>query len=386
MRNLIRGLLERLGLYKGPSPLTLPSPVSDNQYLAASANAGVVDNSTGAYDKYLFAENEIPEMPYETAVDSHLQLMSNRLEERFMRFASRTRRHVIRAQSAVNRQSLKLMHLESSKVELEKQLEGQVQVLNGERAGQHGLFWQGDTPVLVSSVAAYFKLLSRYALIAGIGAVDAFIIQRSFFSINIKFVESWVLTAPALAVQLVFPHILGTRLRLIVHGMSRKVAVWLELLVGALVWVAFIVVIANVRLFAMRDMLGNKWDSTLELIFMLLNIVLIGALGVWIAFMAIRENHHQNETLRLKVRLRNLEGALTRAKTRHERSERKLTIATEAQALLNAEREIAVESSRLELAEAAKSVYRRALINEMADPEFTKSYFQGGQGSNESES
>ena len=63
----------------------LPEGVDDNKYLAASANAAVVDKDSGAYDRHLFGEREIPAMPYEKAVDQHLELMSLRLGQKFIR-------------------------------------------------------------------------------------------------------------------------------------------------------------------------------------------------------------------------------------------------------------------------------------------------------------
>jgi Tfp pilus assembly protein PilO len=121
---------------------------------------------------------------------------------------------------------------------------------------------------------------------------------------------------------------------------------------------------------------GESWSLNLEVIFTLLSVILITALGAWLLFSAVRENPHEDEALKVKLRIAKFERIATRLGSRKSRFEEKLALAQEAAGALNSELQTAVEASRLELAEAAKSVYRRALINEMGDPEFTKSYYQ----------
>jgi hypothetical protein len=360
-------------------PTGLPAPINDNQYLAASANAGMLDRATGAYDKYLFEDKEIPEMPYEAAVDNHLELMSSRLNQRFRRFISRAHQHEIRAKGRVERITLKIQKTHLVKEELQEQLARQVQILNGNSLGKNGLNWQGEEPILLGAVSTMVRLYSRYFVFVLVALVDAFIIWSSFISINIRAFEAMALTVPAVAAQVVFPHIAGARLRLVVRGMHKKLSVWLEVIATLAVWLTFVYVISRVRVIYIKTLLeqsGESWNDNLDLIFTLLSVILITALGAWLLFSAVRENPHEDEALKVKVRIAKFERTAVRQAKRKSRFQEKLELAQEAAGALNSELQTAVESSRLELAEAAKSVYRRALINEMGDPEFTKSYYQ----------
>ena len=99
--------------------------------------------------------------------------------------------------------------------------------------------------------------------------------------------------------------------------------------------------------------------------------------------MSIRENPHETAALRAKIKLSALDRRVLRSNRRFTKAAERFESAQESANALSEELQQAVESSRLELAEAAKSVYRRALINEMADPEFTKSYFADSSIENE---
>lgn len=361
-------------------PVPIPAPVDDNQYIASSANAGVYDRETGAYDKYLFSEQEIAQMPYEAAVDSHLELMSTRLEQRFGRFLTRTRREQIKAEKQLERAKQRLGEIEAAKGQLDSQLATQASILAGDESGKEGLIWRGEMPVLVGTGAARLKIYSRYFLFSFVALVDAFIIWSSFISINIRAFEALALTVPALAAQVIFPHFIGIRFRLIVRGMHKKVSIWLEVALIAAVWLTFVVVITGVRVIYIRRLFeddGVAWNGSYDQIFTLLNVVLITALGAWLLFSSVRENHHETEALKLKIRLRQLDRKLGASQGKLSRKAESLALANEAHVAMNKELDAAIRSSRLELGEAAKSVYRRALINEMKDPEFTKSYYQG---------
>jgi len=378
----IRSLVSRIRDSRSSGPISLPAPLSDNQYLAASANAGVLDRDTGAYDKYLFEDHEIPAMPYEAAVDNHLELMSSRLEQRFRRHLSRANQVRIRAQGQLHRVSISLAGYDSARAQLSEQLSTQKQILEGAKQGKNGVYWIGEEPILLSKTGTLIRLYTRYLVFLLVALVDAFIIWSSFVSINIRAFEALALTVPAVAAQVVFPHIAGTRFRLLTRGLHRRVSIWLEVLFILTVWLTFVYVISVVRVIYIRTLLeqsGAPWTNELNTIFLLLSGILITALGVWVMFSAIRENPHEEEALKLKARIQKFEGKLTRQARKQARAQEKLQLAEESFAALDAEFDTAIRSSRLELAEAAKSVYRRALINEMADPDFTKSYYQEDQ-------
>jgi len=302
----IREFFSRRAGKKSKYPTPLPSHISDNQYLAASAHAGQVDRGTGAYDKYLFEDQEIPEMPYETAVDDHLELMSLRLSQRFRRFISKAENNRIKASRALEREQIRQDSLLNSKLRVEQQIEHQARVLAGEVPGRQGLNWPGESPQLVSVLASRIRLASRYIVFLAIAAVDLWIIQRSLTNLNIQFQESWLLTFPAVSAQLVFPHLAGIRRSYLVRGMHRKISPWLELLVLLGLWIAFISVMTDIRVrFIVSEiqLYDANMPPELVLTFRVLNAVLLLALGGWLIFLAVRENPHEIESLRAQIKL-----------------------------------------------------------------------------------
>ena len=369
-------------------PTKLPSQVNDNQYLAASANAAVLDRETGAYDKYLFEDKEIPQMPFEAAVDSHLELMAHRLGQRFKRHISKANLQRIRARSRMESERLRQTHSLASRSLVQKQLEHQEKILRGSAPGRQGLNWVGEVPDLLNVATASLRLSSRYIVFVLIGIVDVYIIWRSFQNLGIAAIEAGFLTAPAVAAQLVFPHLAGVRLSLMVRGMNKKVSIWVELIILLGIWLTFVYVIAAVRVQFVMELIrdsGNVAGPNEEQILLALNLILLTALGGWLIFLSIRENPHETSALRAKIKLSTLDKRVLRSNRRFTRAAEKFESAEESANALSEELQQAVESSRLELAEAAKSVYRRALINEMADPEFTKSYFSGSSRDHEKE-
>lgn len=377
MLSVIRNWYLRFSHSASNRPTKLPSQVNDNQYLAASANAAILDKQTGAYDKYLFEDKEIPEMPYETAVDSHLELMSLRMSQRFRRHISAANLRKIKANRRVQTETLRQKFATEERDTVEKQLANQISILEGKQTGKLGLTWIGEVPDLLNPLSASIRLLGRYLVFLVIGVIDLYIIWRSIQNLGIPAIESGFLTAPAVAAQLVFPHLAGSRIALLVRGL-KKPSVWAEILVLLGVWLTFVYVISAVRVMFLMQEISRRGDvagENDEQIFIALNLILLMALGGWLIFLSIRENPHEISALKSKIKLRQLDRALLKVNSRLAKSQEQFEAADEMANALIAELNEAVNSSRHELSQAAKSIYRRALINEMADPEFTKSYF-----------
>ena len=99
------------------------------------------------------------------------------------------------------------------------------------------------------------------------------------------------------------------------------------------------------------------------------------ALGGWLLFLALRENDHELRALRLKMTIHSTDLASIRFEKKVSRLDLRVSIAQETINAFLEEQENALTASRRSLGEAAKAVYRRALINQEGDPEFTSSYF-----------
>lgn len=376
LRNWFRGIFSA----GSETPTKLPSQINDNQFLAASANAALMDRQTGAYDKYLFESHEIPEMPFEAAVDGHLNLMASRLSQRFSREISKAERQRIAAIRQLEVQSLRKAHYQSGLEMAQAQLESHEEVLRGAKMGRQGLSWTGESPSIFRVSSARLRLAARYLIFLAVGGIDLFIVFLSINNLNIGFIEAVFLTAPAVAAQLAFPHLAGVRLAFITRGMVRRISIWLETLALLGLWFAFIWVMTGIRVQFIISQIRRTGASTSELaalepIFIGLNLVLLLTLGGWLLILAIRENPHELDALRAKLRIMAFEKKLVRCSMKVLRAQQRLDDANEVSETLKKETETAIFSSKVELSTAAKAIYRRALINEMADPEFTRSYY-----------
>jgi hypothetical protein len=144
------------------------------------------------------------------------------------------------------------------------------------------------------------------------------------------------------------------------------------------VWGVFVYVISVIRVRYVAQLIddsGPAADADLRLILLLLNVILLTALGGWLIFVSMRENPHEMAALKLKLKINQLDRGILSIESKFLVCQEKLDATLEMTRALQEELENSVESSRLDLGKAAKSIYRRALINEMGDPEFTKSYF-----------
>jgi hypothetical protein len=360
----------------------LPEGVDDNKYLAASANAAIVDKNSGAYDRHLFGEREIPSMPYENAVDHHLDLMSLRLGQKFIRHISRARKIMITASARRERLALRRGFFERRSKDLTAQLAEQEEILRGSKPGAHGLLWPGHPQDFHGRGSAFLRLMMKPMVFVLVGLVDLGIVYLSFINLAFGQVEAVILTLPALGAQLALPHLAGGRIGLALRTPAterkRKWTLALEATVMLGIWIVFVVAISWIRTeFIVSEYRqgGKNPDEFLQTIFLALSLVLMIALGGWLLFLALRENDHELRALRLKMTIHSTDLASIRFEKKVSRLDLRVSIAQETISAFLEEQENALTASRRSLGEAAKAVYRRALINQEGDPEFTSSYF-----------
>lgn len=359
--------------------ISIPEPVDDNQYLSASAQAAIADKASGAYDQYMFSDSELRQMPYETAVDTHLQLVSTRLKQRYGRALTAKRNQVAARNNSVERATLRKDLVDNRMAAAQKQIEAHRAVLLGEDEGKHGLTWIGHEPDFLGPINARIKLLSHALIFIVIGVVDIYVIWSSFKAMEIPSIEAGFLTAPAVAAQLAFPHLAGTRLAKIIRDSSKKVWLWLEVLVLLGIWGVFVYVMAVIRVRFIVEKIrdsGGELDASYPGIFLMLNLVLLTALGGWLIFIAIRENPHEKAILANKLKLHLLTRKNSRIESRLARRETRLAISRNNLATLEEELEDSIHASRQELSRAAKAVYRRALVNQLGSVDFTAAYLK----------
>ncbi|PTW90646.1 hypothetical protein C8A06_0338 [Microbacteriaceae bacterium MWH-Ta3] len=368
----------------------LSDDVNDNAYLAAAAKAGESDRASGAYDEYLFTDNAQVEMPFERAVDEHLKLVTLRLRDRWRRVFLQRSGSNLDAQSRLAKASAQVQLATDDLNGVLGQIEEQQKILAGEMLGQHELNWAGSRPLFVSRLSGLIKVFAPTLTFLLIGIVDLGIIYVSLDDIpGFTSLEAALFTMPALAVQLVFPHLIGQRLNWDMRDHPKRLRNRFELTLLALLWLAFLIVMTQMRVnfiysAAVSNGRGDEITAMVPVL-ALANLLMLLGLGGWILFEAARSNPHQHELLRLYVRRQTLDRRLKRAMKRQSDSADYIEGLTKAAAQAHLSFDEAVQATEDSLRYAAKSVYRRSLVNSMADAKFTAAYLEANREVNKRE-
>jgi hypothetical protein len=357
-----------------------PEPIDDRSYLATALGAAQADKKSGAYDEFLFSENSLVEMPFEESAENYLGLISKRLENQGRWENLSYEKEVLQLEAKIYTEKTIEAQLASDLAQVEKRIDREQTILDGDEVGRHGLYWKDSLPRLTSRPGGILRLMAPYAVFILVGIVDLGIL---YFSINnipgIDGFEVWAFTLPAVGVSLVVPHFIGDRINLLVHGDKHKRFTRFELTLLVITWILFIYAMTQVRMvYLLQEIeLGSSWtDPQNEIVLQIMNFLMLAGLGAWLIFLAARRNPHQNNLLRLELRHQSLAQKLEKSTTTLVQLQSKLPsvqLQREAsQASVSANLTTATE----ELMKATKSTYRRALINEFGSTDFTSSYFK----------
>jgi hypothetical protein len=359
---------------------TPPEAIDDRSYLATALGAAQADKKSGAYDEFLFSENSLVEMPFEESAENYLKLISKRLQDQGRWEYLSYEKEVIELEAKINIEKAKEAQLASDLADVEKHIDREQAILDGDEPGRHGLYWKDSLPRVTSRPGGILKLIAPYAVFALVGLVDLGIL---YFSINnipgIGGLEVWAFTAPAVGVSLVVPHFIGDRINLLVHGEKNKRFNRLELIFLSIAWILFIYAMTQVRMVYLLQEIkpGSSWtDPQNEIVLQIMNFLMLAGLGAWLIFMAVRRNPHQYNFLRLELRHQKLTSKIEKSTTKLVELESRLPAvhlhreASEASVAAN------LSTATEELVKATKSTYRRALINEFGSTDFTTSYYK----------
>lgn len=141
------------------------------------------------------------------------------------------------------------------------------------------------------------------------------------------------------------------------------------------IWVTFAVVLTDLRIqaFAGNNTGNQQIQEAKPALFLTLLLMLIG-LGLWLMINEIRHNPHETKYARLAF-------SKLRLEQKKERLSIKIAKTTGLLPAIEASLEVAeksyedsIQAARSELADAAKSVYRRSLINQLGTVDFTSAY------------
>jgi hypothetical protein len=368
----------RVSAFKNlPTP---PEPINDRTYLATALGAAKADKKSGAYDEFLFTENSLVEMPFEESAENYLKLVSKRLEDQGRWEYLSYEKDVLQLEAKINIEKAKEAQLASDLAQVEKLIDREQAILDGDEPGRHGLYWKDSLPRLTSRVGGLLRLASPYAIFTLVGLVDLGIL---YFSINnidgIKGLETWAFTAPAVGVSLVVPHFIGDRINLLVHDEKHQRVNKFELAFLAIAWILFIYAMTQVRMvFLLGE--GNPGSTWLQpqnkIVLQIMNFLMLVGLGSWLIFLAARRNPHQNNFLRLELRQQKLLSKLEESTTAIVELQSRIPVAHLHREASDLSFSANLSTATSELVKATKSTYRRALINEFGSTDFTSSYFK----------
>lgn len=357
-----------------------PEPIDDRSYLATALGAALADKNSGAYDEFLFSENSLVEMPFEESAENYLKLVSKRLQDQGRWEYLSYEKEVIDLEAKINIEKAKEAQLASDIANVEKLIDREQAILDGDETGRHGLFWKDSLPRVTSRPGGILRLIAPYAVFGLVGLVDLGIL---YFSINnipgIGGLEVWAFTAPAVGVSLVVPHFIGDRINLLVHGEKYKRFNRLELIFLSIAWILFIYAMTQVRMVYLLQEIepGSSWTQVQnEIVLQIMNFLMLMGLGAWLIFMAVRRNPHQYNFLRLELRHQKLATKIEKSTTKLVELQSRLPAVHLHREASEASVEANLSTATEELVKATKSTYRRALINEFGSTDFTTSYFK----------
>lgn len=362
----------------------LPDQVDDNFYLATASRAGEIDRASGAYDEFLFSDDKLGLMPFESSVDHHLSLIEMRLKDQGRRAVLEKQEDLFDLDGKISSEKHAIETFEQRIADQELRLHEQVEILEGRKTGRSGLYWPGSIPEVPSIWSAVLKISIPVVVFIIVGLVDLQIIALSFAHIpGFKEREALFFTLPALGIQLVFPHLVGDRLNLIMHGIPKK---RLSIFIAALllvIWLTFAYVMTEIRMrfivqLAMES--GEELTQVTRISLYAGNLIMLIGLGTWLMVMAARANHHQSSFVTVSFFIELLKLRIARSKAKVVKLEAKRPVLENSLSVIESSYQDAVSTSAIELAEAAKSVYRRSLVNQFGAVEFTSAYL----GSDES--
>ena len=355
----------------------LPEDVDDNIFIALAAQAAEQDKKSGAYDEFMFSEDGYVSMPYEDSVDEYLALQIERTPERKGRAELP---HKLRLEffnkRVENRQ--RIAEDIASEVEAVAALLGEESsVLSGATKGEEGGNWSGVAPDTTSKskhAARRFWSLLVFVIVA---AIDALVVFYSLRLLTPTEQEAMFFTAPAVGVQILFPHLVG---KAIGSLRRREGDSFRDKAIAYGVGISWIAYVSGMTMLRMNFLTSLYFDKTQENMptglwwaTLIISLFILIGLGAWIMIRAMMENPHEQKYSRLRY-------VFLAKKRKHRRALKKLAraeadVASEQKALDEVSLQWENRAAKYPiLGESAKSTYRRALVNQVGTPDFTTTY------------
>jgi len=367
----------------GAGLIKLPAYVDDNLYLASASKAAFADKQSGAYDQFLFSDDAHVKMPFEYTLETHTELVSSRLEDQGRRDVGLRHRAILVCLARIARLTKQLDQLKDRLKINQEDLLRQERILNGQEKGDQEMYWTDSIPHVASTLSARFRLWSHGLTFLVVSAIDFQILKLSIQSLpgfNVGY-EALVLTLPALGIQVIFPHLLGERRAYMLRGHPKVKQNRREAFALAIGWLTFVLVITAIRFFYITQQGGNtiagqEQMSKLQPIITLLSLLMLLGLGTWMILLASRRNPHKDEYLHLLLAKQKITKRISKAEIDLLSGQGELPPLELSLKVAQESYREAVKVTREELTESARTIYKRSLINSMADVDFTTAYLK----------
>jgi hypothetical protein len=355
----------------------LPADIDDNVFIALGTQAAEADKSSKAYDEFLFSEEGYEQMPYEDSVDEVLTLQRARTAERRGRAELPIKMRIEYLEKLVEEREKDVTDAKTEKQIIDSQIAKEQEYLAGSRKGEEAGYWEGVNPDTTSRSKHAYEVLKEWIVFILVAGADAAIVIATIYAIVPTLEEAIVFAAPAIGVQILFPHLTG---RAIANYRANKEnnaqEFYIALGVGV-AWLIYVFGMSVLRFNLLASEYKNRTKHDMDILTAtatgIFTFLILVGLGTWILVRSMRANPHKNRISRLTFvffkrnnGVRDAERALAKAKA---------TLEAEQKILAEIGRQWDLRASVYDqVSESAKSVYRRALVNQVGSPEFTTQY------------
>jgi len=355
----------------------LPADIDDNVFIALGTQAAEADKTSKAYDEFLFSEEGYEQMPYENGVDEVLSLQENRSSERKGRATLPIRMRIEYLEKLIEAHKRNVTDAENEKQAILSDLNSEQEFLTGAKKGEDGGYWEGVSPDTTSRTKHAVERLKELGVFVVVAIADAVVVFLSLRVITDTEFEALLLSAPAIGVQILFPHLVGRSIADARSKQDKRAKDWTVAISVAIAWFGYVVAMTILRVNLMAKLYVERYNaplpSDLRVAIWIFSVLILVGLGSWVLIRALNANPHKNRYSRLKFVYFNKQRALRVAESRQAKAEADLEAELKVLAEVTEQWDKRAQSY-VQVGEASKSVYRRALVNQIGEPKFTTEY------------
>ena len=387
--------------------------VNANELLIISAQAAQRDIESKSFDSDSFGEDKFTTTPYLESVSQILNHQEKLVPQREVEAILEDEAEIKVLQASLISPALRQESLEKSLELANSRLQHEVYVLSGEVPGKDGLDWSGELPDVSTPSKHRWRLTRKVLTLIIVSCADVGVLWYSLFNIpGFHYIEAFLFTAPAVGIQIVFPHLMGVKLGSLSKGpfgaatfkrvqasdddtkksflrrlttFASNLGKWLisrarrrilDLTILAILltaWLTFINAVTVVRMEYIRKM-ANEQDglNTMQDIALgnFSRLTLLG-LGLWLIIVAYKENPHASEYSSQQQSIYKLQRKVAKAQYSTKSIQARIEVLTS-----DVEYQRSVWAAKPEQYRQedlmARGVYLRNFVNDAGEPVFTK--------------